>query len=74
MKDKDVQTVEPDIDLQKTIEQLLKELPQRNYPVTTSFSRDIMLKLLKCTKDTGAGKVQDVIRIVTSAGLKKLGY
>ncbi len=65
---------EVDIDLQKTIEELLKALPARNYPVTTSFSRTTMLKLLQATKDTGAGKVQELIRTLVNAGLKKLGY
>lgn len=65
---------ETDIELQKTIDELLKSLPARNYPVTTSFSRDTMLRLIKCTKDTGAGKVQDLIRTLVNAGLKKLGH
>lgn len=63
-----------DIEMQEYIEELMKGASTKNYPVTTSFSRDIILQLIKYSKDNGHSKIQDVIRTFVSIGLKKQGY
>ena len=63
-----------DLEFKKSIEDLIKAVPPTNYPITTAFSRTIILKLLKFTKDNGNSKVQDSIRNIIAIGLKKAGY
>lgn len=63
-----------DEDMQAQIEALLNESDKKNYPISTSFSRDILFSLIKYSKEHGHSKIQDVIRVFVSIGLKKQGY
>jgi hypothetical protein len=60
-----------------SLELLLIEMEKNSenkIPFTTSFNHDIGIALIKYTKDTGANKCQDIIRLAVSSLLKKAGY
>jgi len=63
-----------DEDMQAMIDSIMGEVSKKNYPITTSFSRDVTLALIRYSKERGHSKVQDVIRTFISVCLKKEGY
>ncbi len=55
-------------------ENLLKDLPKTNIPVTTSYTKKVYKAMLQYCSDNGLSKEQDFCRLAAASFLKKAGY